>query len=93
MARQLVAKAKWLRAYRRLSDHDQRLVDAAVMRFKYYLNTGQASVGLGVTHLGGRVYEFRIGLALRSIYVVEQEQAVLLFLGNHDEVRRFLKRQ
>lgn len=93
MARQLLAKSKWLRAYNQLPDRDRRLVDATVRRFQHYLSAGQAAAGLGITHLGGRTYEFRIGLALRSVYVLEREQVVLMLLGNHDEVRRFLKRQ
>jgi len=93
MARQLVAKAKWRRAYHRLSDANQRLVDEALRRFRHYLSTGEAPVGLGITHLGGRTYEFRIGLGLRSVYVVEGQEVVLVLLGNHDDVRRFLKHQ
>jgi len=78
MPRQLVAKARFLRAYHQLSDADQCLVDAALRRFEHYLRTGDAPAGLGVKHFGGRTYEFRAGLAL---------------LGTHDDVRRFLKSQ
>lgn len=92
MPRQLVAKARFLRAYQRLGEADQQLVDAALKQFQHYLQTGEAPVGLSVKHLGGRTYEFRISLALRGVYVVEGDLVVLSLLGSHDEVRRFLKR-
>ena len=93
MPRQLVAKAGFNRSYSRLPVADQRLVDEALRRFQHYLQTNEAPVGLGLKHLAGRTYEFRAGLALRIVYVAEQDQIVLVLLGNHDEVRRFLKRQ
>ena len=93
MPRQLVAKAAFLRAYQRLSEPDQHLVDEALRRFKHYLEAKDAPVGLGVTHLRGHTYEFRAGLVLRIVYVAEIDQIVLSLLGTHDEVRRFLRRQ
>jgi hypothetical protein len=93
MTRRLVAKARWLRAYHRLSEANRHLTDEALRRFRHYLSTGEAPVGLGITHLGGRTYEFRVGLALRVVYVLDGEEVVLVLLGSHDEVRRFLKRQ
>jgi len=78
MPRQLVAKARFLRAYRQLPETDQRLVDVVLRHFEHYLRTNSAPAGLGVKHFGGRTYEFRAGLAL---------------LGTHDDVRRFLKSQ
>lgn len=93
MPRQIVTKGGFERAYHKLSETDQDLVDEALKKFQHYLQTNKASVGLGLKHLGGRTYEFRAGLALRVVYVVEKEQVVLSLLGTHDEVRRFLKRQ
>lgn len=93
MPRAVVAKARFLRAYQRLGEADREVVDGALRMFHHYLQTGEAPVGLGVKHVGGRTYEFRVGLALRIVYVVEREHVVLSLLGNHDEVHRFLKRQ
>jgi hypothetical protein len=93
MPRQIVAKARFLRAYHRLSEADQGLVDSALKHFQHYLQTGQAPVGLGIKHVGARTYELRVNLALRIVYVIEGNSAALYLLGNHDEVRRFLRRQ
>ncbi len=90
---QIVAKAGFLKVYDRLSGDDRHRVDEALGRFRHYLQTREAPVGFGIKHLGGRTYEFRAGLALRVVYVVEQQEIILALLGTHDEVRRFLKRQ
>ena len=93
MPRQIVTKAAFETAYRRLMTSDRELVDAALTRFQHYLKTHEAQGGLGIKHLGGRTYEFRAGLALRVVYVVDGERVVLALLGTHDDVHRFLKRQ
>ena len=93
MSRQVVAKARFLRAYHRLSDADQGLIDSALKHFQGYLHTGHAPGGLGIKHVGGRTYELRVSLALRIVYVIEGSEVVLSLLGNHDEVRRFLRQQ
>jgi len=93
MPRQVLAKARFLRAYHRLSEADQGLVESALKQFREYLHTGHAPVGLGMKHVGGRTYELRVSLALRIVYVIEGSEVGLSLLGNHDEVRRFLRRQ
>ncbi len=93
MARTLVHTVRFRRAYRRLHGEDQQLVDRAVIQLTHYLETGHASVGLGVKKLIPAVYEVRVGLALRIVYVEGETKVYLALLGHHDEVRRFLKRQ
>jgi hypothetical protein len=93
MPRPVVAKARFLRAYHRLSDADQGLVASALRHFQHYLQTGHAPVGLGIKRVGGRTYELRVSLALRIVYVIEGSEVVLSPLGHHDEVRRYLRQQ
>ncbi len=92
MPRQLVVKSQFHRAYQRLPEASQCLVDLALKKFAPYLQTDEAGMGLGIKHLGRRTYEFRAGLALRVICVLDKEQVVLALIGTHDEVRRYLKR-
>ena len=91
MARHLVVKARFQRAYDRLSPPEQDLVKKALRLLQHYLETGHAPGGLGLKKLGPGVYEFRAGLALRGVYVEEGSVLALALLGSHDEVRRFLK--
>ena len=91
MVRQLILKARFQRAYDRCSPDDRDRVKKALRLLQEYLNTGQAPVGLGLKKLGSGVYEFRVGLALRGVYVEEGPALALALLGSHAEVRHFLK--
>lgn len=93
MAYEVFIKASFARAYDRLSESDQRVVDTALRRFRHYLANRMAPVGLGVKHLGEQIYEFRAGLSLRVVYFIEGDKIYLTLLGTHDEVRRYLKLQ
>ncbi len=33
----------------------------------------------------------RAGLALRAVLRLDNDEAILIFLGTHDEIKRFLK--
>ena len=93
MSRVLVYTARFRRAYHRLQEPDQHLVDHALAGLTEYLETGRATMGLGLKKLGPGVFEARAGLGLRIVYVEEGDRVMLALLGNHDEVRRFLRRQ
>lgn len=93
MPRELFTSPGFESAYLKLRSFEQDLVERAVKSFESYLWTGQASAGLGIRHLEKHTYEFRVGIDLRVIYMLEKNKVVLVLLGRHDDVRRFLKRQ
>ena len=47
-------------------------------------------VGLRKIHPKG-FWEIRVGLGLRAVFRLEKNQARLMMVGNHDDVRRFLR--
>ena len=47
--------------------------------------------GLGIRQLRPCVYEARIGLSLRAVFVRIGDNLDIRMIGNHDEVRRFLR--
>ena len=91
MLRRVVIKARFQRAYDRLSADDRVRVKSALHTFHAYLASGDAPLGLGLRKLTSGVYEFRVGLALRVVVVEEGEVLALALLGSHDEVHRFLR--
>ena len=93
MARILVSTSRFRRRYQELDDPDRRRVDDALLRLGEYLAGGHASAGLGLKKLASGIFEARAGLALRIVYVEEGARIIPALLGNHDEVRRFLRRQ
>ena len=93
MPRAVVVTRRFDHAYRKLPLHEQEIVDAALQKFRAYLETGQAPASLGIKRLYRRTHEFRAGLALRIVYVVDADTVYLALLGRHDDVQRFLRRQ
>lgn len=47
-------------------------------------------IGLRKIHSSG-IYEARIGLSLRIIFGLDKNTAILHRIGNHDEVKKYLK--
>lgn len=47
--------------------------------------------GLGIRQLRSGVYEARAGLTLRAVFGREGDTLVVHLLGNHDDVRRYLR--
>jgi hypothetical protein len=50
-----------------------------------------AGLGIRKVHASG-VWEARVGLGLRIVFLLSSNELVLVTVGNHDEVRRFLRR-
>ena len=89
--RRILVKSSFEKAYKRLTDSEKDIVDDALYRFERYLLTGGAGLGLGIKHLASRTYEFRAGLSLRVVYILEEDSVILALLGRHDEIKRYLK--
>jgi hypothetical protein len=49
--------------------------------------------GFGIRQLRPGIYEFRIGLSLRAIFVRFGEVIEIQMIGSHSEVRIFLRRR
>lgn len=83
---------RFRRACRSLPPPDQ----AAVLRMLLELQSALAKphehsgLGLRKLHPSG-IWEARIGLSLRVLFRLAADEAILLFLGTHDEVKRFVR--
>lgn len=95
MPRNFVFKSAFQKTFERLPRTKQILTTKALEALKQYFETGEASYGLRVKKLYenalGKTFEVRISLDLRLVWVETKESAIFCLLGNHDEVRRFLK--
>jgi hypothetical protein len=47
--------------------------------------------GLGIRRLTGSYFEVRVGLDLRLIFENREQSLPFVMVGNHDEVRKFLR--
>ena len=83
---------RFRRACRNLTRADQ----AAVLRMLLSLESALANpversgMGLRKVHPAG-IWEARVGLSLRALFRLSENEAVFVFLGTHDEVKHFLR--
>ena len=50
---------------------------------------GHAGLGIRKLHSSG-IYEARVGLGLRVIFALRGDQAILVRVGSHEDVRKYL---
>ena len=89
-------KARFEKTFRKLSAQDQRRVTDTVEQVDRFFTNRQAPEGLGLKKLFsvesmGVVCEARATLALRILFSIQQDVLTLLMVGDHDEVRRFMR--
>lgn len=71
---------------------DQEIIYNTVEETLKYIKTGQAAYGLRVKKLHTRIYEARVNIDLRLAYFREAGIVKFFCVGNHDDIRRCLKR-
>lgn len=88
-------KSTFLKAFDKLPCDRQILVTKAVEALDSYFGTGKAAHGLQVKKLHegrtAKTFEARVSLDLRIVWVQSQDRIVFSLVGNHNEVRKFLK--
>lgn len=77
------------RALRALSVREFEIVASALRKLSDVFGRPHAHSGL--RKLRGQVYELRAGLDRRIVFRKERDRLLLLLLGDHDQIRRFLK--
>lgn len=85
-------KTNYLKGFDKLSRAEQELVLKMDILIKKYLEINTVSFGLRVKHLGKNIFEGRVNDRVRIIWVREKDEVTFALLGNHEEVRRFIKR-
>jgi len=78
------------RRYKKLTPMQRSRVDAAVTRFAEKIGRPHEHSGIGVRGFG-RYVEFRAGIDLRILALAESGDFFLMCVGNHNEVRAYLR--
>jgi len=82
----------FIEKFDRYQKDEQEIITQAVQKIKAYLETHQAPYGLRIKRLSPKIYEGRITLHLRIAYFRDKNIVRFFCLGNHDDIRRCLKR-
>jgi len=86
----ILYRPSFARAFKALTAHQQQDVRSAQAQLGEVFGRPHLHAGLGIRRVGD-YFEFRAGLKLRVLFVIESGDAVLVTLGNHDEVRRYVR--
>lgn len=88
--------ARFGKSLRRVPAHDRMRTAETIEQIVNYFETQRAPEGLGLkklfSHPGlGAVFEARVSRALRLLFSVYDDVVTFLMVGDHDEVRRFIR--
>ena len=83
--------ASFARSLKRYDPALQLEIKRRVDLFIRALAAGHLPAGFGLTKLRHNVWEIRSGLAERMLFWRTGDSVTFTFVGDHDEVRRFLK--
>ena len=78
------------RAYRKLTAQEQTRVDKAITRLEKSFGRPHEHAAIGIRPFG-RFFECRAGLQLRILFVVLEGDLILVTVGDHDDIRAFIK--
>lgn len=86
----IYVRPRYERARRKLTISQQASVNAAVARLERAFGRPHEHSGLGLRPFG-RYFEVHAGLGMRVLFLNEQADLFLCFVGNHEQVRAFIK--
>ena len=90
--RKILILPSFERSVRKLTPQDRKKLSRSLEAFNSLLISGEIPLGLGFKKINHDKYEFRVDMRLRVILKAEGEDYCLVLVGNHDEVRRYLRR-
>lgn len=88
---QVALAAKAVAALDRLSQEDREAALGVLRLLPEQFGRPHAHTGVGIRQLRPGLYEARIGLSLRAVFVRLGDHLDGRLVGSHDDVRRFLK--
>jgi mRNA-degrading endonuclease RelE of RelBE toxin-antitoxin system len=80
------------RSVKKLTRQDKDNLAESLDVFNSFLLTGELPAGFGFKRINNDKYEFRVDIRLRVVVKVEGEDYYLVLAGNHDDVKRYLRR-
>ena len=79
------------RSLKKLDSGIKNKVKAAVNKYVNFFEGGHRPGGLGLRRLSKHIWEIRVDLKMRVIFRLEGDLVQWGLVGNHDDIKRFLK--
>ncbi len=90
-AMSIFTRPSYLRSLKRFSDGDIAEINAAIGRLSEVIGKPHIHSGLSIRKLRPAIFEIRAGLQIRILFARESGDIVLMFAGDHNQVRAWLK--
>ena len=81
----------FVRLYRKLDEVDKGSVDAAIDELLKSFEGGPVPKGLGLKKLSGDLWEVRVDLSLRLVFLISRDRIEFGAVGDHEAIRKCLK--
>ena len=90
----IVYKKGFLKSFSSYSRQEQELILESDRQIKLYLEAKFEDVphGIGIKKIGPKTFEARVNDKIRVLWVKTDDAAYFVLIGNHEEVRRYIKR-
>jgi mRNA-degrading endonuclease RelE of RelBE toxin-antitoxin system len=79
------------RSLRKHSDTDIESIRRSISQLPDAFGAPHRHAGIGIRKLRKNVYELRVGLKVRVLFTSDENDLVLLLVGNHDAVAKWVK--
>lgn len=89
--RRIVPLSSFERLVKRLTSLEKRQLAKGLEALNTYILTGIAPFGFRYKKIGDNKYEFRIDIRLRVVVEEAGDIIYLVLVGNHDDIRRYLR--
>lgn len=89
--KEIVPLPSFERSLKKLTSHEKNLLAQSLETFNEFVLLGRAPFGFRFKKINHDKYEFRVNIRIRVVVKEEGDVFYLVLVGNHDEVRRYLK--
>jgi hypothetical protein len=86
----ILTRPSFDRAFNKLTPQQQARVTESIGRAEGAFGRPHLHGGIGLRPVGN-YFEFRAGLGLRVLFVASRGDLILVTVGNHDHIARFLR--
>ena len=87
----ILTRPSYLRSLKKFDGRELAEINAAIALLPEAMGKPHIHSGLSIRKLGRTTFEIRAGLQTRVLFARESGDIVLVFAGDHDEVRAWLK--
>jgi mRNA-degrading endonuclease RelE of RelBE toxin-antitoxin system len=87
------ALPSFLKSASRLDRGQKIRLNKSLKMLGRFLSDGTAPSGFRFKKISGSVYQFRIDVKTRVLVKIKGDGCFLVFMGNHDEISRLLKKE